>query len=150
MVQAMNGDLDEKEQLRGFILHALDFVLGRQQDAQSTALLAKLREPVESSRSVAGLREASRDMIEWCQDLRTEEVGTLDRRLLRAGLPTLTVMRDRRYRALIRVLSQGRIGSEAEYRLLCSYASDVANGALSQSDRQRVERILTDYHRSAR
>ena len=86
----MTKSTDEHEQLRGFSLAVLD-QLGSPFSEESLA-------PIRTTRSLRGLREAARDMVEMCQDLAADQVAALDARLTRDGFPTLSEMRDRRYR----------------------------------------------------
>ena len=133
----MAKSLHEGEQLREFSLAVLDEL----QVAPSDWAL----EPLRTTTSVRGLREAARDMVEMCEDLSTEQVAALDARLARAGLPTLSLMRDARYRDFLRVLSRGRIASEDECRLVSSYVSDVESAALSPDARSVAHALLDEF-----
>ena len=135
---------DEKDQLRGFVLRVVDFVVGRHSDPDAASLFANL-DPIRRSQSIRGLREAASDMVEWCQDLSPELVAELDQDLSDAGLPSLSAMRDHRYRSLIGILARRRIPSESDYRLLAGYIADVDDPALSTADRDRAERMLSEF-----
>ncbi|MGI9343731.1 MAG: hypothetical protein ACR2QV_12915, partial [Gammaproteobacteria bacterium] len=93
----MANSSQELEQLRGFVLSIIDHT---GLDASEADLA-----PIREAKNVNGMRQAARDMIEMCQDLPADEVAELDKRLEDSGLPTLTAMRDVRYRDLLQVLS---------------------------------------------
>ena len=131
---------DEHEQLRGFILAVLDQV--------GASFSEEALEPIRSTRSLRGLREAARDMVEMCEDLNAEAVGALDHRLDREGLPTLSLMRDERYRGLVGILSRGRINSDDEFRLLNTYVLDVDSPHLSDAARAKANALLSEYESS--
>ena len=128
---------DEREQLRGFALAVLDQV---GVSASQSAL-----EPLRTTRSLRGLREAARDMVEMCEDLRIDQVEALDERLAWEGLPTLSLMRDSRHRSFLNVLSRGRIESDEEFRLINSYVSDVDSPHLSEEARAKANALLSEY-----
>ena len=126
---------EEHEQLRGFILEIMSLLPHSEETLH----------PVRATRSLSGLRQASRDMVEMCQDLADDQVAALDARLASKGLPTLTHMRDRRYRSMLAILSRGRIKSDEEFRLLNSFVSDVDSPHLSEANRTRAETLLGEY-----
>ena len=133
----MAKSTDEHEQLRGFSLAVLD-QLGVSFSEESL-------EPIRSSRSLRGLREAARNMVEMCEDLAAEQAAALDARLARDGLPTLSQMRNRRYRRLLTVLSRGRIESDDEFRLVNGFVSDVDSPYLSDPARAKANALLGAY-----
>ena len=128
---------DEIEQLRGFSLAVLESI--------GLALSPESLEPIRTTRSLRGLREAARDMVEMCQDLTADQVAAFDLRLVDDGLPTLTQMRDRRYRSLLAILSRGRIRSDDEYRLVNSFVSDIDAPHLSPDARSKANVLLASY-----
>jgi hypothetical protein len=81
----------KSEQLRGFIIAVARYLLSEK--PESAAMLRSLEESVTASSSLRGLKEATRDMLEWSQDLHGEQLAELDRQLSAAGLPTLSEMR---------------------------------------------------------
>jgi hypothetical protein len=81
----------QSEQLRGFIITVARYLLSGK--PESAAMLRSLEEPVMATSSLRGLQEATRDMLEWSQDLQGEQLAELDRQLSAAGLPTLSEMR---------------------------------------------------------
>ena len=105
---------DEIEQLRAFSLTVLEFL--------GVTFSHESLEPIRTTRSSRGLREAARDMVEACQDPAADQVAALDLRLAGDGVPTLTQMRNRRYRSLLAILSRGLIQSDDEYRLVNIFA----------------------------
>jgi hypothetical protein len=107
----------ELEQLRGFVLAVLDHL--------GLVLSAEALEPIRTTRSIRGIREAARDMVEMCEDLPADRISMLDARLIHDGLPTLTQMRDRRYRELLTILSRGHINSDVESRLVNGFVVDM-------------------------
>jgi len=128
---------DEHEQLRGFSLAVLDQL--------RIPFSAESLEPIRTTRSLRGLREAARDMVEMCEDLAADQATALDARLSREGLPTLSQMRDRRYRSLLTVLSRGRIESDDEFRLVNSFVFDVDSPHLSGAARAKANALLGEY-----
>ena len=133
---------DELEQLRGFSLA----VLAELQAAFSEEAL----QPIRSTRSLRGLRDAARDMVEMCEDLSSDRVAALDARLAREGLPTLSLMRNRRYQSLLAVLSRGQIRSDDEFRLVTGFASDLEAAHLSSEARAKANALLAAYESSGR
>jgi hypothetical protein len=81
----------QSEQLRGFIISVARYLLSEK--PESAAMLRSIEDSVTASPSARGLNEATRDMLEWSQDLHGEQLAELDRQLLAAGLPTLSEMR---------------------------------------------------------
>ena len=84
-------------------------------------------------------------MVEMCEALAANQVAALDDRLARDGLPTLSQMRDRRYRSLLTVLSRGRIESDDEFRLVNGFVSDVDSPHLSGAARAKANALLGAY-----
>ena len=142
--------MSEKEQLRGFILNVAEQLLADTPTPEAGSFLSSIREPVARADSLAGLRDAARDMVEWCQDLGPVSVARIDQHLRAAGLPTLTAMRDRGYRHVLRILSRGRVASEEEYRLLSAFTSDHGGSELGRDDFARAEELLGAYSRGMR
>jgi hypothetical protein len=128
---------DELEQLRGFSLAVLDEL--------GVSFSEEALEPIRTSRSLCGLREAARDLVEMREDLAGEQLAGLDARLARAGVPTLSLMRDRRYRSLLAALSRGRIESDDEFRLVNGFVSDVEPDHLSPEARAKANALLGVY-----
>ena len=104
---------EEVEQLRGFSLAVLEHL--------RLEFPRDVLEPLRTTRSLRGLREAAGD-----------------------GLPTLTLMRDRRYRSLLEILSRGRIASDEEFRLVNGFVSDL-DTHLSGAARDAAEALMQAY-----
>lgn len=132
---------EELEQLRGFVLTVLDHL--------GLTLSAEALKPIRTARSIRGIREAARDMVEMCEDLAADRVSVLDARLTRDGLPTLTQMRDRRYRELLTILSRGHIKSDDESRLVNWFVADLQSPRLSDDHRAKANELLLAYERHA-
>jgi hypothetical protein len=130
---------EELEQLRGFVLTVLDHL--------GLAVSAEALEPIRTARSIRGIREAARDMVEMCEDFTADRVSALDARLASEDLPTLTQMRDRRYTKLLTILSRGHIKSEDECRLVNAFVADMQSGPLSAGNRARANALLLAYER---
>jgi hypothetical protein len=137
----MAHSTQELEQLRGFVLAVLDY-LGLAPSRESL-------EPIRTAKSLRGLREAARDMVEMCEDLAADRVSALDARLTDEGLPTLTQMRDRRYRKLLIILSRGQIKSDDECRLVNGFVADMESARLSADNRAKANALLLAYERGA-
>lgn len=131
---------EELEQLRGFSLAVLDYF--------GLALSKESLEPIRTAKSLRGLREASRDMVEMCEDLAADRVSALDARLANEGLPTLTQMRDRRYRNLLAILTRGHIKSDDEFRLVNGFVADMESPRLSDDNRTKANALLVAYESS--
>jgi len=129
--------MDEINQLRGFSLEVLDFC--------GVEVSAQALEPVLTSNSLQGFREAANDMVEMCQDLSDQQVVDLDSKLQVKGLPTLTMMRDSRYKHFLKILSREQITSDDEFRLVNSIVSDTASPFLSENSRSAAEALLANY-----
>jgi hypothetical protein len=137
----MAHSTEELEHLRGFALAVLDYL--------GFALSNETLEPIRTAKSVRGLREAARDMVEMCEDLAADRVSALDARLANEGLPTLTQMRDRRYRTLLTILSRGHIESDDECRLVNGFVADMESARLSDDNRAMANALLLAYERHA-
>ncbi len=129
--------MDELNQLRGFALEVWKFSFGEVPDW--------ILEPLRKSKSLRGCREAANDMVEMCQDLSEEQIADLDSKLKSKGLPSLTMMRDKRFTQFLKVLSQNRIKSNDEFRLVNNFVSDTASPFLSDSSRDAANALLAEY-----
>jgi hypothetical protein len=132
----------ELERLRSFVLAVVDFLSEVASVAGGTSLGAQFREPIQTSRSLRGMREASRDMVEWAGGLNREQLAQLDSRLSARGLPTVSVMRQRQNREFAQILVRGSVVSDEEFRVLTSAVADVDSDWLSPGDRELAEDIL--------
>ena len=88
-------------------------------------------------------------MVEMCEDLAADRVSVLDARPTHDGLPTLTQMRDRRYRELLTILSRGQIKSDDECRLVNGFVADTESARLSADNRAKANVWLLAYERRA-
>jgi hypothetical protein len=86
-------------------------------------------------------------MVEMCEDVAANRVAVLDARLAHEGLPTLTQMRDRRYRELLTILSRGHIKSDDECRLVSAFTADREPARLSDDNRAKANALLLAYER---
>jgi ribosomal protein L29 len=139
-------DQAELERLKRFALTVADFILGLAPESPIAGLRSQVAGPLEAARSLRGVREAARDMVEWAQDLTAEQLQALDAQLSAHGLPTLSLMRRARGREIARILTRGTIESEDEFRLLNGAVSD-SDGLLPE-DRALAERLLGDFQSS--
>src|SRR5688500_10970973 len=114
----MTTKRDERQQLRQFILGIAAVVVPRDDPVNGTAQLLEMARCINDCKSLSGLREVARDMVEWSRDLDGESVSKLDVALLTAGAPTLSQMRDKRYRTFAKILSRGHVRNDDEYRLV--------------------------------
>jgi hypothetical protein len=133
----VDGAVTELEQLRGFALTVWEFC--------GLQLTDEDRERICKSKSIRGVREAARDMVEMCQDFNPAQVAVLDERLARDGLPTLSAMRNRTYRELLQILTRGEIRSDEEFRLVSAFVSDVDSRHLSDADRAQADALMYAY-----
>jgi hypothetical protein len=138
--------MDERERLTGFILQTAEQLLAQDKRTSSVASIAEFRKAIMYKTPIPGLRQAARDMVEWCQDLTSERVSILDSKLAAAQLPTLSQMRSREYQRLQALLSQDSLRTAAEYELLKDVLSDTAGTLLSEADRLRANQLLANYH----
>jgi hypothetical protein len=138
--------MDERERLTGFILQTAEQLLAQDKRTSSVASIAEFRKAITYKTPIPGLRQAARDMVEWCQDLTSERVSILDSKLAAAQLPTLSQMRSREYQRLQALLSQDSLRTAAEYELLKDVLSDTAGTLLSEADRLRANQLLANYH----
>jgi hypothetical protein len=136
--------MNERERLVGFIREVADFIL--RSDSSAEGMRAQFARLEQAPSSLAGLRAAASDMVEWCRDLTPEQVGRLDSRLGASTLPTLSRMRSREYRRLLTVLARARIQTESEYRLLEGFVSDSVAPTLSDAERSQASELLANYH----
>jgi hypothetical protein len=138
----MTAKRNERQQLREFILRVAAVVLPRDNPQTVESQLAKMTESINNCTSLSGLREAARDMVEWSRDLEGEALVQIDADLLEVHAPTLTQMRDKRYRAFSRILARGRIRSEDEYRLVEGL---LAETSLPATEVDEVTRLQHEY-----
>jgi hypothetical protein len=129
--------MNERNQLRGFVLTVLDFVDLPVSDSDLG--------PIRKCNDLRGLRVAAADMVEICQDLDAQQVEQLDLLLRENGYPTLSEMRNHDLRRLRKILSQNRIVNDDDWRFVESYLSDVDSEVLTDKDRDVANRILVEY-----
>lgn len=79
----MTKSPDERELLRGFSLAVIEFL---RLDWSGASL-----EPLRTTNSLRGLRDAARDVVEMCQDVAVERIEAIDAHLTSDGLPTHAV-----------------------------------------------------------
>jgi ribosomal protein L29 len=139
-------DQAELERLKRFALTVADFMLALAPGSPIADLRWQFAGPLEAARSLRGVREAARDMVEWAQDLTAEQLHGLDSQLSAQGLPTLSLMRRARGRDIARILTRGSITSEDEFRLLNGAVAD--DDGLSPDDRALVEHLLGEFSSS--
>jgi len=139
-------DQAEFERLKRFALMVADFMLSLAPESPIAGLRSQFAGPIEAARSLRGVREAARDMVEWAQDLTAEQLHALDARLSAHDLPTLSLMRGVRGREIARILTRGSIASEDEFRLLNGAVADI-DGLLPE-DRALAERLLGEFQSS--
>lgn len=144
--QAMTHKHDERQQLRQFILGVAAGMVPRDDPENGTAQFSEMTESINGCDSLTGLREAARDMVEWSRDLEGEAVANLDAALSAAGAPTLTQMRDKRYRAFAKIIARGRIRNDDEYRLVEGL---LAETALPDQQVDEATRLQHEYGKAA-
>jgi hypothetical protein len=144
----MKKDDTELERLKKFCIVVLDFIA----ESATPGVVARDQfvRALEDASSVRGMRDATRDMIEWGGALPPGQIRELDSRLVAFGLPTFSLMRAKRGREVSRVLARGRIDSEEEYRLLTSVVSDLDSPEHGTGDRALAERLLGEFTQQRR
>ena len=114
-------------------------------------LMSKGADPVAALDAIAatspakarqGLAMALGDIIELTSGWTTEQVDSLDRRLVDDGLPALTTVRARFSKAVQRIVRRGRINDEPEYYAL-------RNAAEQGGDTERLRQMLATYESQA-
>jgi hypothetical protein len=140
--------MEERERFRLFILEVFTFTNAKAGLVMDARLQNDVFAQAVQTAPLRGLRTAANDMIERSIDLPDADVAVLDERLRLLGAPTLSAMRDRRYRDLLRIIASNRIRSEEEWHLVNGFVSDGEN-SLSQAERQRADELLWKYQRRA-
>ena len=128
------------ERLNGFVVRVLEFMRTNHGDPIFEQYLSAVNKPL-SSRQMSMVIS---DLVEWMQDVSGEELSVLDGQLSEEGLPTLSLMRDRKDRVFGTILSQGNITSDDEYRIIAARLSDMGK-PLPESDRALANRIIEQY-----
>ena len=134
----------ERQRLLAFIRVVAQFISDRSCDAGFP--FADIR---WEGASLAGLRMAAGDFVEWWVDVSGEQLIVLDTVLASAGAPTLTAMRLAEYRTALAVLGRGGIRTEREWRLLNGLLSDTAGRTLTTAEREHAERLVHEYESRA-
>jgi hypothetical protein len=93
----------------------------------------------------SGLRQGVQDLLEMSRDMNQAEVRVADAALSRAGAPTLSTLRLEIWRTIPRILSRGRIKTEAEYYLLVERLNDEADDQFTPHDRERLASIIAEF-----
>ena len=91
------------------------------------------------------LRLGLQDLLEISRDLSPPRIAELDARLRDLGLPTLAAVQARVWQTIPKVLTRGRIRTEAEYYLLIERLNDVSDATMDDGDRDRLARIICEY-----
>jgi hypothetical protein len=73
----------QAEQFRGFIITVARYLLSEK--SEPAAMLRAIEESVIASPSSRGLKDATRDMLEWSRDVLREQLAELDGQLLAAS-----------------------------------------------------------------
>ena len=97
------------------------------------------------STALRGVRMAVSDSLEMTRDLPERTVREADDFLTARGCSTLTVMRERVWQRLPKVLKRGRIRDEEEYRLVIERLNDVSASGLLGEDRVKAGRMVAAY-----
>jgi hypothetical protein len=139
--EAQRKPADERQRLSRFVVVVTEFML--RDRPESRGLLAHL-EGIERA-PLGGIRMAASDMVEWCCDLKGDQLVRLDSKLSSAGLPTLSAMRNAAYRKVVAVLGRGRVRTESEWHLLNSFVGDIADRKLSAEESAQAARLLSEY-----
>ncbi len=138
------GQLTEKEQLATFVVVVAEFMERQAPIPAELSMAEHMRQLDPCKTPLAGWRDASRDMVEWAVDLTPAEVFEVDALLSARNVPTLTAMRNRRYRSLLKVLARG-VKSAGDYRLLEAFLADTADTILSVKERTLAGRRVEEY-----
>ena len=70
---------------------------------------------------ISGIRQAANDLVEMSQHLAGKDLAKLDKKLEELNLPSLSSMREKGYRELLKILSRNKIRNEDEWYLVKSY-----------------------------
>lgn len=138
----------EREMLKRFATVFADFGLTEYPDEPSQLFFSGMKAVVPRAGAIAGLRMAVADLVEMSGDFSPEVVARLERRLEAEELPSLSSMRSAAARKVQAILLRGRIGTEAEYRLLSERVCDVSESGIADADRNRAEEMLSEFETS--
>ena len=133
----------EKEKIRKFSIELIKAI-----DSISKGLLQSKDEmisTIEKCNNLSQLRIVLSDMLEWTQDIKGAELDGINTNLASMGLPSLSLMRDKKYKKLMNILSKSKIICDSEYNLVIAYLNDVNNSCLSENEISKANKLMVDY-----
>lgn len=133
----------EKEKIRNFSIEMIKAI-----DSISKGLLQSKDEmisTIEKCNNLSQLRIVLQDMLEWTQDIKEAELEEIDTNLASMGLPSLSLMRNKNYKKLIKIFSKNKISNNSEYNLVTAYLNDINNSCLSKNEISKANELLFDY-----
>ena len=89
--------------------------------------------------SLAGIRMAVVDFVEWVSGLSEEHISSFDNKLQSAGLPTVTAMKNKNYRETIKILNRGFIKTDNDFYLLKSFITNGDSKDLTSEQLKNAE-----------
>ena len=132
----------ERERLTRFCILVIRFIFREQPESKTLQEF----ERIEWNRSsLAGIRMAARDAVEWSKDLAGEQLAKLDAELASQGLPTLTAMRNVNYRKALAVLERGAVRNDEEWHMLNGLVADTSDLTLTSVEREQADRLVNEY-----
>jgi hypothetical protein len=94
----------------------------------------------------AEVRMVLQDLLEWSRDFGPGFAKAIDPHFAAAGLPTVSQMQREVWKTIPKVLTRGRIRTEAEYYLLIERLNDVSDtDGLSQAERDQISQMVADF-----
>ena len=101
---------------------------------------------VQNTTKITELRTVFADMLEWSFGFDRKDFDELNQKLNRMNLPTLTKLRDKNYKIFLKILRNGKIINESEYKLVDTYLSNPDTINISEIEREKANEIMADYH----
>lgn len=134
----------ERERLTRFCILVVRFIFREHPESKTLREFERIK---WNRSSLAGIRMAARDAVEWSKDLAGEQLAKLDAKLASEGLPTLTAMRNVNYRKALAVLERDAVRNEEEWEILNGFVADTADLTLTPVERGQADRLVNEYRR---
>jgi len=140
----MGSNIEERNKLVGFIRATEDFMFQNATGIE-LELIKELRAIDWSKGSISSVRVGVSDTLEMSTVLTPEATIKLDQKLSSMSLPSLTVMRGKQYRNILKTISKGKIRNKEEWYALQSFMSGIDDSILNEDELMSVNRIMQQY-----
>ena len=131
----------EERRLLGRFMIVMSKILFQNDDSMPDFLKKVYLETDWESMQISPLRMATNDLLEMTGDITGADLEMFDQALSIAGAATLSNLRDKNYRKVIKLLAQKKIKNEVDLYLLKSVA-DNQDPKFSASQLKMIDEIL--------